>query len=113
MRIMLFVLLVLQHRKMQKLRAINGQISDLHHKKVLAINRYPKWAYDLARHRETKTTTPTPTTATTSSMVNPTTATTAKHKGYVSMPYFSGTTAFCAGLAYQHKYKPVALCAKT
>ena len=81
-------------------------------KKALAINGYPRWAYDLARHRETDpqppTTFPTPPTATsppspTTSSTPPsttpattapatTTTTTNTHKGFVTMPYYSGTT---------------------
>ena len=85
--------------------------------KALAINGYPKWAYDQARYRDqpststTTTTTTTPTTTTTAEAATTTTATTTanatttttsngtpatttttKHKGYISMPYYSGTT---------------------
>ena len=79
--------------------------------KALSINGYPKWAYDQARYRDqpitatTTTTTPATTAAATtttpSNATSPTNATatttatpatTTKHKGYISMPYFSGTT---------------------
>ena len=66
--------------------------------KALAINGYPRWAYDLARHR-TITNDGDPTiTVTPEQGQNPTSASRdsstqqAKCKGFVSLPYFKGTT---------------------
>ena len=56
--------------------------------KALAINGYPRWAYDLARHRDTQP----------SAEENEPTASAdahsnqAKCKGFVSLPYYKGTT---------------------
>ena len=54
--------------------------------KALAINGYPRWAYDLARYRAE------PTESDAESGDGAPSAASKKSKGFVTLPYFSGTT---------------------
>ena len=63
--------------------------------KELAINGYPRWAYDLARHRKTHTTMAESTAVPTATLQPPSPPPppppSARHKGFISLPYYSGT----------------------